>query len=151
MKAWYRSCIVWSFMVVHYAPFIVTLYLEHANHGKRKKTKLRDLIEWLISSVFNFYHGPSESLKYVFVWCWVDIDETLSSSWTEREVVLCFVYFICFKLLRMSAKLTCLTGSKKSKVTGTRLTRQTKDWGQCSQMFPESVCKSAMLVDGMGW
>ena len=52
------------------------------------------------------------------------------------------------KVLQMSAKLTCLTGSKKTTATGTR---QTKDWGQLFQHLCEKCYASGwygMLLHG---
>ena len=85
-------------MIVHcrWWSFVVILYLEHANLGDRSETSVAGL-EWYwflefvwigakqvlldLSDIDCFYHRPSGLL----VWCWVDIDDRLSSSGTEPQ------------------------------------------------------------------
>ena len=70
----------WTCMIVHrhWWSFVVILYLEHANLGDRSETSVAGLD---CLNLFEFYHRPSGLL----VWCWVDIDDRLSSSGTEPQ------------------------------------------------------------------
>ena len=134
--------------------FMVILYFENSSLGRAEGDKCCST--WLLE--FSVNHRFQD----LFVWCWVHIDDSLSSVGLAARC-LCFgcasqqtLGTLCRfcrlphaiqdqSVTRISGKLNCLTGCEETAPTGTRTSHR-----------PRTACaayqeKAVMLVNGMVW
>ena len=151
--------------------FTVILYLQDANHRAKKKTMCHNVsgLDWTIHGSFLWTLSQTFRSSFLMLtWYWLQLFQLWDGAGSSPLMSCLFMSLICLpanvgytlqflsvsqslrktKVLQMSAKLTCLTGSKKTTAAGTR---QTKDWGQLSQHLCEKCYASGwygMLLHG---